>query len=217
LCASAFAVPADEILVREPESLLALTLEQSVTEAQSGCGRLAGLLREEFGESCSFQCSVLDLTSQQTAGDSVLLAKSNLAPVSLPAARRERKRLLVVDDERAYVDVIKEVLERAHPNFEVETATNGYEACVRYGAFDPDVVIFDIKMPGIDGVQAFKSMRSSRPGSDSKFLVAASESERIQEVMALGCHAYLPKPINYEELVNKVNALLAIPSATTTH
>lgn len=118
------------------------------------------------------------------------------------------KRLLVVDDDPGLLLAVSETL-RAE-GYHVKTARRGAEALVIVAQSLPDLIISDIRMPGMDGYQLVKNLRSNSRTRlvPIVFLTAKDEtSDRIQGFRT-GVDAYLTKPFEPEELVAIVAAIL---------
>ena len=118
------------------------------------------------------------------------------------------KRLLVVDDDPGLLLAVSETL-RAE-GYDVKTARRGAEALIIVAQTLPDLIISDIRMPGMDGYQLVKNLRSNARTRlvPIVFLTAKDEiSDRIQGFRT-GVDAYLTKPFEPEELVAIVRAIL---------
>jgi DNA-binding response OmpR family regulator len=111
---------------------------------------------------------------------------------------KQATRVLVVDDERFFREVIGEVLERAEIPF--VAAENGQAALK--AAEDPQVgvVILDIQLPDMNGLEVFRRLREVRPDLRVIILSAHAEQEYVLEALRLGACDYLAKPIHEEEL-----------------
>ena len=114
-------------------------------------------------------------------------------------------KILVVDDERVLVKGIKFNLE--HEGYQVQTGCNGEEAVelAREGGFD--LIILDLMMPGIDGLQACMRIREF---SNVPIIMLTARSEDSDKIMGFECGAddYVTKPFNILELKARVRALL---------
>ena len=118
------------------------------------------------------------------------------------------KRLLVVDDDPGLLLAVSETL-RAE-GYEVATARRGADALVRVAEALPDLIISDIRMPGMDGYQLVRNLRSNARTRlvPIIFLTARDETaDRIQGFRA-GVDAYVTKPFEPEELAAIVTAIL---------
>ncbi len=116
-----------------------------------------------------------------------------------------RARILVVDDEAPIVDLITGYLTRE--DFAVSAATDGPSAVDAVRAQAPDVVILDVMLPGLDGIEVCRQIRTF---SDAYVLMLTARSEEIDRIMGLtvGADDYLVKPFSPRELVARVKALL---------
>ncbi len=111
-------------------------------------------------------------------------------------------RILVVDDEKAFVDQISQRLEIRE--FEVFRAYSGEEALEKAANALYDVIILDVVMPGISGIETLKEMKSKRPLTEVIMLTGHATVETAIEGMKLGAYDYLKKPADIEDLVTKV-------------
>jgi DNA-binding response OmpR family regulator len=121
-------------------------------------------------------------------------------------------RALVVDDESALADVVASYLVRE--GFEVEVALDG-EAAVRHArALDPDVVILDLGLPGIDGIEVCRQLRTF---SDCYVVMLTARAEEVDKLIGLsvGADDYVTKPFSPRELVARVRAMLRRPRAVS--
>ncbi len=112
------------------------------------------------------------------------------------------KRILVVDDERPVIEGISLILRRElGSEFElVGTATSGREAIEKAGTLFPDIVLMDVRMPGISGLDAIREIRG-RSGKSAFILVTAYERFEIaREAVELGVLDYLLKPVSKDRL-----------------
>ena len=121
------------------------------------------------------------------------------------------KRILVVDDERPVVDGILHIVKRdLADEFEiVGTASTGREAIDRASTLGPDIILLDVRMPGLSGLDAVRELR--RRGSEAVFiLVTAYERFDIAlEAVELGVLDYLLKPVTREMLARSLRAAAA--------
>jgi two-component system response regulator ResD len=122
-----------------------------------------------------------------------------------------RASLLVVDDEPTITDVLSRYLERA--GYETRVAADGYEALALAGAHRPDLVVLDLMLPGIDGLEVMRRLRAMDEGSVRGrvpvILLTArgEESDRVTG-LRLGADDYVVKPFSPNELVARVDAVL---------
>ena len=118
-------------------------------------------------------------------------------------------KILVVDDERAVRDSLRRALELE--GYEIELAADGREALSRLmenGASQPDAVILDVLMPGVDGLEVCRRMRRGGNSVPVLMLTARDEIENRVAGLDAGADDYVTKPFALEELVARVRALL---------
>ena len=114
-------------------------------------------------------------------------------------------RILVVDDDPEIVSFVKRGL--AYEGYAVDTASDGPEALTKARDREPDLVILDIMMPGLDGLAVSKRLRE---GSDVPILMLTAKGTVPDKVAGLesGADDYLVKPFAFDELLARVRALL---------
>lgn len=117
-------------------------------------------------------------------------------------------RVLVVDDEAPILELVRGYLERE--GFTVETAMDGPSAVAAVRASAPEVVILDVMLPGLDGIEVCRQIRTF---SDAYVLMLTARGEEIDRIVGLtvGADDYLVKPFSPRELVARVKALLRRP------
>ena len=117
-------------------------------------------------------------------------------------------RILVVDDEANIVELEKLYLERE--GYLVESAASGRDALARFNAFNPDLIVLDIMLPDMDGLEVCRQIRVK---SDVPILMLSAHREDIDRIVGLelGADDYLTKPFNPHELVARVKAILRRP------
>ncbi len=115
-------------------------------------------------------------------------------------------RILIVDDEEVLRDVLDAVLRRE--GFEVVSASTGEEALSLLDGEEIDLVILDIMLPGISGIDTLRSMRISNPHLPVIIITAFSSIDGAIEAMKHGAYHYIPKPFKNEEVIITVNKAL---------
>src|SRR6476469_5730454 len=111
----------------------------------------------------------------------------------------ETANILLVDDEPGMLRYIRTLLEV--DEYKVETATTGEEALERVQkGLQPDLVLLDLLMPGIDGLQTLEQLRELRPGVKVVMLSCVNDTRKVVQAMRLGAHDYLTKPFQKAEL-----------------
>lgn len=122
-------------------------------------------------------------------------------------------RILVVDDELPIVELVRGYLERE--GYVVSVADDGLAAVERVRTEEPDVVVLDLMLPGIDGIEVCRQIRTF---SDAYVLMLTARTEEIDRIIGLsvGADDYLVKPFSPRELVARVKALLRRPRVGVT-
>ena len=116
-------------------------------------------------------------------------------------------KILVVDDERAVRESLRRALELE--GYEIELAEDGGQALERLAREDqPDAVILDVLMPGVDGLEVCRTLRSQGSRLPVLMLTARTQVEDRVEGLDAGADDYLTKPFALEELLARVRALL---------
>ena len=117
----------------------------------------------------------------------------------------QQRRILVVDDDTSILKVIQRGL--GFEGFRVQTATSGEEALVAAREDTPDLIILDIMLPGLDGIEICRRLRG---GVNTPILMLTARDAVRDKVAGLeaGADDYLPKPFVFEELVARIRALL---------
>ena len=111
----------------------------------------------------------------------------------------EAANILLVDDEPGMLRYIRTLLEV--DDYKVETANTGEEALDRvHKGLQPDLVLLDLLMPGIDGLQTLEQLRQAKPGLKVVMLSCVNDTRKVVQAMRLGAHDYLTKPFQKAEL-----------------
>lgn len=118
------------------------------------------------------------------------------------------KKVLLVDDEEGFLGVIKEALEVR--GFEVVTAASAIEAGLELATKKPDIILMDIKMPGINGIQACSSIKKNSATAKIPIIAvsALSDDHSIKDAYRAGITDYFIKPIDIEKLVKRIKEIL---------
>jgi DNA-binding NtrC family response regulator len=108
-------------------------------------------------------------------------------------------RILVVDDEVNARTALAELLR--DEGYDVETAADAFKALGKYESFSPHVVVTDLKMPGMDGIELVKKIRASEDAAAVVVMTAFGAVSSAVEAMRAGAAEYLTKPLNFDELL----------------
>jgi two-component system, OmpR family, alkaline phosphatase synthesis response regulator PhoP len=116
--------------------------------------------------------------------------------------------ILVVDDEEAIVELVAFNLKKE--GFDVVTAGDGNEALQKISSSMPDLVVLDWMLPGIDGLEVCRRLRSSAHTSDLPIIMLTARGEEVDKILGLelGANDYVTKPFSPRELTARIRAHL---------
>ena len=122
--------------------------------------------------------------------------------------------IVVVDDERPLVSLVTRYLERE--GYAVHAAHDGVEALEVVRAVDPDVVVLDLMLPGIDGLEVARRIREDR---DPYIVMLTARTDEVDRIVGLrvGADDYVTKPFSPNELVARIQAMLRRPRRAATN
>ena len=112
-------------------------------------------------------------------------------------------RVLIVDDEKEFVQALSERLTLR--DYDVTETFSGEEAVAKVKNFNFDVVILDVSMPGMNGVETLNEIKKLKPLTEVIMLTGHATVKSAIDGMKLGALDYLMKPCETEELVTKIN------------
>jgi two-component system response regulator YesN len=118
-------------------------------------------------------------------------------------------KILLAEDEKYDRETVKHIInENFSEKLQVYEARNGREAIELSESIRPDIVIMDIKMPGIDGIQALKEITASLPNLYSIILTAYDYFDFAKEAVKINVKEYLLKPFTKEEIIEKISTAI---------
>ncbi|MDI6767713.1 MAG: response regulator [Bacteroidota bacterium] len=121
---------------------------------------------------------------------------------------KKLQKILIVDDEVGFAELLKDLL--IMDNYEVEVANDGEEGFEKLKDFTPDIIISDIVMPGLSGLELFKKVKANPATASIPFLfITGFQDERIMaEARKIGVFGILRKPIDIEQIENRLHDLI---------
>jgi len=122
-------------------------------------------------------------------------------------------RVLIVDDDPSMCAFLEAVLEQAI-SLQIQCVNDGYTGLIRIGAWRPDLLLLDILMPGINGLEVLRRIRADPDLDDMAIVVVTSMYDQpnlVQAARSAGVAAILPKPVETCRLLDIVGACLASP------
>lgn len=128
----------------------------------------------------------------------------------------DKAKILVVEDEEILLTALREELNQG--GYETEGAVDGEDGLAKVKSFKPDLVLLDLVMPKMDGMQVLKKLKEDEETRDLSVVILTnlSDYERISEALSLGAKDYLVKA-NYSltDLLDKVKMVLSRRNATS--
>ena len=127
-----------------------------------------------------------------------------------PSAMRHEKRVLVVDDNQVIQDILKQFLGRGYT---VEVAGSASLALAAVVQKNPDVILLDVRMPGVDGLSLLKSLRDMGVKTPIFVMTGYDSSQVAHEALESGATGYLPKPFDLSQVDRLIANAVAQPAA----
>ncbi|MBC8457547.1 MAG: response regulator [Deltaproteobacteria bacterium] len=133
----------------------------------------------------------------------------NRYEMPVPEELQSETRILVIDDEPSVVQFIIDALQNEKQKYELVSALNGYDAAMQLVNFKPHVVILDIRMPGLDGIQVCRDIKNNPETKDIKILAITGKAkdDEVEEILRCGAEHCLLKPFQVDELMGYVAKL----------
>ena len=149
----------------------------------------------------------IHVTSKQGKGSTFV--------VSFPTRTKEKiAKVLVVDDDDAIREALAEALTTDRP-YLVEAAKNGVEACIKLGTYRPDLLILDIFMPQMNGLEVCQAIKAESKLSKTKVILVTGfpKHPMLHEIAKLGFRNVCAKPFNLYEFVRRIDEILETPGS----
>ncbi len=119
----------------------------------------------------------------------------------------KRKKILIVDDDRDIVKIITTMLEGRE--WDITVAYNGMEALENVTANHPEIILLDIMMPEMNGIEVLKKIRKIDPEARIIMITAFGDVESYLDSMELGAYEYINKPFETDELLGMIEKVEA--------
>ena len=119
---------------------------------------------------------------------------------------RQKKRILVVDDNPDDIGLLEAAFLPASDKYEVYAASSGFQAIYKIGEIKPQIVILDIVMPDMNGFKVCERIKNNPETRDIKVIIVTAYPDKIKEKKAYQCaaDAFLTKPINLKKMVKTI-------------
>lgn len=160
------------------------------------------------------------ITAYKTVGGHRRIKQSDLVafmtkqgiPIPEDTSVEERIRILVVDDDPIIVETIVQSLEEDEHDYEVISASDGFEAGIQVSHFKPHLLILDIMMPDIKGYEVCKKIKNDEETKDIKIIVLSAylDEEKFKKMKEHGADVCFSKPLPLPQLKKEVARLLGL-------
>ncbi len=127
--------------------------------------------------------------------------------MQLAAVQPQKIKILLVDDMKTQILFEKSLL--GSTRFDYVTASNGREAISIARTESPDIILLDVMMPDMDGIETARRIREDPATSDIPIIMVTtrSEAEKVERAYIAGCTEYLTKPVQKNDLITRICAL----------
>ncbi len=139
------------------------------------------------------------------AADLAAFLKAHRIP--LPADPSLRRRILVVDDDPDFVELLVDALS---DRYDVQTARNALEAASRLPVFGPDLVLLDVRLPDVGGLEVCRHFQPWRRSADGRIVVMSAYGNELDpgEIRRSGADGFLAKPVRLADLRKRIQTLV---------
>lgn len=122
----------------------------------------------------------------------------------------EKKTVLIVDDDDVILTIAELALKRA--GFEVVKCSSGMACLESLMYYTPDIILLDVEMPIMSGIQTFNVIKSNKPLENIPvmFLSGSTDQETVVTAITMGAAGYVIKPFVPQELIEKINQILRL-------
>lgn len=119
-----------------------------------------------------------------------------------------KPRILIIEDERSLQEVLQYNLEKE--GFETSVASDGHEGLRKAQAVPPDIILLDLMLPVIDGLEVCRQLRTDPRTSGTRILMLTARSEEVDEIVGfnMGADDFVTKPFKIKPLIHRIKALL---------
>ena len=118
------------------------------------------------------------------------------------------KKVLIIDDDKLLRNILEKYLKKQR--FEVITAEDGYDACIKLNKYSPDIIILDLIMPKMNGFRICELIKNNPDTKDIKLIILTgyASEENIEKAYKYGVDYVLSKPVKVEDLLEKIYSLI---------
>ena len=125
-----------------------------------------------------------------------------------PALTEEKLKVLIVEDEDSIVKILKTFFER-QDLYQVSSASDGITALIDIGRLHPDLMVLDILIPGVDGLEVCRRIKED-PSNRTAIIAMSGQPEVESKILQAGADCFLAKPLDMDRLLEESKRLLRI-------
>jgi len=126
----------------------------------------------------------------------------------------QNEKVLIIDDEPSLLESLNMFL--TERGYDVQCALDACDGLNKSDTFDPEVIVLDIRLPDMDGLEVLKELKKRGKESNTIMITAFHDMETTIQAIKLGAHEYIPKPIDVEELEKAIKEVLRHSSLSST-
>ncbi len=138
-----------------------------------------------------------------------LLEFMNTNDIPLDKLETQSKRVLIIDDDHAIVDMLSDLLQRER-NYEIRVGHTGFDAGLITREFMPDIILLDFKLPDIDGTAVCRSIRNNPQLSHIRIIMISGVADpgEVESLRVAGADAFIKKPFSVDEVLGRIAELV---------
>jgi DNA-binding response OmpR family regulator len=119
----------------------------------------------------------------------------------------QKFNILIVEDEKEIVDLLRSFFSRQ--GYNISSASDGISALIEIGRARPDLIILDIKIPGVDGLEVCRRIKGD-PTNTAAIIAISGQPEVEQKILQTGADTFLAKPLDLDKLLSESRRLLRV-------
>jgi excisionase family DNA binding protein len=120
----------------------------------------------------------------------------------------EKFKMLIVEDEDEIVEILKAYFER-QGGYQISSASDGITALIEVGRAKPDLLILDIMIPGVDGIEVCRRIKADI-SNKTAIIAISGQPDSEKRILQAGADSFMPKPLDLEKLLTESKRLLRI-------
>lgn len=119
---------------------------------------------------------------------------------------QKKLAVLIVDDDIQFSNFLNKLLKRYPDSVDVAVANSGFDAGIKVKELEPDVILLDLMMPGLDGFEVCRQIKASELTSDTRVIAMTGfpSPENVEKILSLGAEICFSKPIDSNELLDQI-------------